>query len=118
MIGNRIKELRGKAKESQQKLADFLGTSQRTISHWEVNRTIPDAIALSKIADRYETTTDYLIGRTDDPSPLNPSSLTITDLAAHSDDPNLTRKDVEAIVSKQISRITKEVEDIRKMLSD
>ena len=85
MIGKRIKELRKKAKQSQQDLADALGASQRTISHWETGRTTPDPHVLANIADQYNTTVDYIIGRTNNPSP--PVRIYTTDsmdsLASH-----------------------------------
>lgn len=118
MIGQRIKWLRRSANDSQQDLADYLGTSQRSVSHWEVNRTTPDAITISRIADKYETTTDYIIGRTDDPSPIlkhTPISEAITDIAAHSNEP-MTREDVEALVKNELINIKKELESIRKEL--
>lgn len=44
-----------------------LGFSNATATHWK-NGTIPNGEALIKIADFFNISTDYLLGRTDDPN--------------------------------------------------
>ncbi|WP_342778517.1 helix-turn-helix transcriptional regulator [Paenibacillus sinopodophylli] len=41
-----------------------LGISRAAISHYEKNRREPDSETLSKFADSYQVTVDYLVGRT------------------------------------------------------
>ena len=60
----RIKGLREDSDVKQKELADVLGISQRTYSHYENGtRKIPLDILLS-LADYYNCSTDYLLGRT------------------------------------------------------
>ena len=54
---------------SQKSAAEQLGVSQALLSHYEKGiREIP-TWAVIALADYYQTSTDYLLGRTDDPSP-------------------------------------------------
>ncbi|MCI8667321.1 MAG: helix-turn-helix transcriptional regulator [Dorea sp.] len=60
----RIKDLREDSDISQKQLADVLGISQRAYSHYENGtRKIPLDILLS-LADYYNCSADYLLGRT------------------------------------------------------
>ena len=61
---DRIKDLREDADLTQQQIADMLFINRRTYSSYELGiRGIPTEI-LSAIADIYDTSTDYIIGRT------------------------------------------------------
>lgn len=65
MIYKRIRDLREDAELTQEYMAKILHISQRTYSRYENDeRAIPVEI-LSKLADFYETSVDYLIERTD-----------------------------------------------------
>lgn len=68
----RIKEMRKKRKISGPQLAAMLNVSTTYIYDIEKGRRRVHAEMLSKIADILGTSTDYLLGRTNDPSP--PSS--------------------------------------------
>jgi transcriptional regulator with XRE-family HTH domain len=69
MSYKRIKDLREDADFTQQKLAEYLNVSRSAYKNYENGvRGIPTEI-LSKIADFYNTSTDYLIGRTNNPRP-------------------------------------------------
>lgn len=59
----RIRELRKIKKISQQTLANYLGITQATLSGWETGKYEIDNESLSKIADYFHITTDYLLGR-------------------------------------------------------
>lgn len=62
----RLKELRKKHELTQQKLADYLHVNQKTYSRYERGEHEMTADTLDKLATFYDTTVDYLIGRTDD----------------------------------------------------
>lgn len=65
MIYERIRNLREDADFTQQQIADKLFVNRRTYSSYENGvRSMPIEI-LSRIADIFNTSTDYLIGRTD-----------------------------------------------------
>ena len=61
---NRIKDLREDMDLRQCDLAKATGIDQRTISNYETGRTSPDAYALIKLADFFNVSIDYLVGRT------------------------------------------------------
>ncbi len=67
MLSDRIKLLRKNHKETQQEMADKLNVSQRTIASWEAGDRMPSYDVLIKIADTYMVSTDYLLGRSDEP---------------------------------------------------
>lgn len=73
MIPETLKIVRNKKGMSQRELAEKLGVSQQTIGSWEVGRTAPDPEAIKKIADFFNVSTDYLLGKTDTSSPPLPS---------------------------------------------
>lgn len=65
MIYERIRNLREDMDLTQQNMADKLFINRRTYSSYEIGvRGIPIEV-LSHIADIFDTSTDYLIGRTD-----------------------------------------------------
>lgn len=64
MIGDRLKQLRGK--QTQEDVAQYLGISRARYSHYENGRSEPDNETLNKLADFFHVTTDYLLGRSDE----------------------------------------------------
>ena len=65
----RIKDLREDHDLTQRQLSNFLNISQVAYSYYEINkRSIPLEL-LSKLADFYDTSVDYLLYRTDNPIP-------------------------------------------------
>ena len=61
---NRIRDLREDRDLRQSDLAKATGIDQRTISNYETGKTAPDAYALIKLADFFDVSIDYLVGRT------------------------------------------------------
>lgn len=60
---NRIKDLREDMDLRQCDLANATGIDQRTISNYETGKTSPDSDALIKLADFFNVSIDYLVGR-------------------------------------------------------
>lgn len=61
----RIQDLRTDADMSQKQISEVLHISQRSYSHYETgSRNIPIEM-LIRLANYYETSIDYLVGRTD-----------------------------------------------------
>ena len=58
-----FKDLRLEKGLSQEKIAEELEVSPALISKWENNLSTPDPIMLDYIADYFNVSTDYLIGR-------------------------------------------------------
>lgn len=65
ITGNRVAELRKELKMRQKDLAAHLNTSVSTVSNYENSVNAIDIETLDKLADFFEVTTDYLLGRTD-----------------------------------------------------
>lgn len=76
---NRIKELRKKRNITQIRLSIATEVSQETISAYENGRAEPKMDKLVRIADFLNTTTDYLLERTDNDAPLNEVTNNIVD---------------------------------------
>lgn len=62
----KLRELRKEKNLTQQDLADYLNVSKYTISHWELGESFPPINFLYKLADIFECSIDYLVGRTDE----------------------------------------------------
>ena len=60
---NRIRDLRKKARLSQQALADQIGVFRNTISNWETGYS---QISLENVAEYFGVTIDYLLGSESD----------------------------------------------------
>ena len=65
MIFGRIRELREDRDLTQTALADYLGVRQTTYSKYELGRIEVPVEVLIKLADYYQVSLDYLVGRTD-----------------------------------------------------
>jgi len=61
-IGQRIKSLRKKNELTQEKLADLLGVTYKSVSKWECGLTSPDLSLIVPLAKVLGTTTDDLLG--------------------------------------------------------
>lgn len=64
MFSERLKELREQLNISQTQLANDLNLSRSTISSYELNKRQPDFETLEKLADYFNVSIDYLLGRT------------------------------------------------------
>ena len=67
----RLRDLREDRDLKQKELAEYLQCSQVSYSYYEIGkRDIPTDV-LCKLADFYHTSTDYLLGRTDERKPYD-----------------------------------------------
>ena len=64
MSTNRIKDLREDRDLRQSDVAEATGIDQRTLSNYETGKTNPDSFALIRLADFFNVSIDYLLGRT------------------------------------------------------
>lgn len=65
----RIRELREAHHLTQKAVAEILHVSVSTYANYEAGRGLLRALVIMQLADLYDTSTDYLLERTDDPSP-------------------------------------------------
>ena len=75
MIRKSLKKLRKQHNETQTKMAERIGVTQRTIANWESGSRNPDLEMLTKISKIYDVTTDYILGLTDDPQREQPATI-------------------------------------------
>lgn len=85
MFGERLASLRKSKGLSQYALAERLNFSRGQLANYEQGKREPDYNTLQKIADFFDVSVDYLIGRTDKPKPIedqhedNPISIAFRD---------------------------------------
>lgn len=85
---DRIKETRTRLNMGQKEVAYALGVSQPTVSAWESGGKDPTVENLSALAELFRVSTDYLLGRTDDPTDYKDGELIASlspDLLDHHD---------------------------------
>lgn len=68
LLGERIKCLREQRGLTQEDMGNLLHLKRAAISHYERDFRRPDLETLTAIADTLETSTDYLLGRADNPN--------------------------------------------------
>lgn len=87
-LGLRIKFLREKHNISQKEFAQKIGVSNTVLSRYESGDRKPDYDILQIIADFFEVSTDYLLGRTDTPA-LTSEEQDELEFQAFANDPDL-----------------------------
>lgn len=64
-FGERLRELRIEAKKTQEDLAKTFNVSESAVGMYERNQRTPSQEMTKVIADHFDVTTDYLMGRSD-----------------------------------------------------
>ena len=65
IFAERLKTLRKADRRTSKEMAEYLGISQRAYLYYESAVHYPDVPNLIKLADYFDVTTDYLLGRSD-----------------------------------------------------
>jgi transcriptional regulator with XRE-family HTH domain len=86
---------------SQTKIAAIIGTTPQIISDWKTDRKNPSIFMLERIADYFNVSVDFLIGRVTDESPGSQSNQTNGELVQ-----NLTAimSDAEMFADEAVER--------------
>lgn len=63
----RLKDLRTGKNISREMLAEYVGMSWHLIAKWETGKRDPDTEMVIKLAEYFGVTTDYLLGKVDNP---------------------------------------------------
>ncbi|MGR5983886.1 helix-turn-helix domain-containing protein [Bacillus cereus] len=66
-LNKRLKLLRSEHKLTQEKFATAVGITKASVSKFENGIKTPSRETIEKIADYFNVTTDYLLGRSEDP---------------------------------------------------
>ena len=78
MRRDRLKNARENLTHTQKSLADVLGVDQRQVWRWENGEHLPNADALGKLALALSVSADWLIGISDDPTPSQFTTNTLS----------------------------------------
>lgn len=109
MFGKRLRYLRQQKGLKQKELSKILELSERAVGNYETDYRFPSQDILNKIADYFEVSIDYLLGRTDDPSafvlsgddlPDELKKLGVEELGVDAEvkKHGLTKKDIEEVI--------------------
>ena len=71
IVGKRLKYIRERKHLKQNYVAKKLGVHNSTLNKYESGEREPDLETLHKLAEIYEVSTDYLLGRTDYPQGID-----------------------------------------------
>lgn len=70
VFGNRLKLLRSEVEGlTQEKLGEKFNVQKGTVSNWENGNRFPDEATLIKLADFFDVSTDYILGRSNKRQP-------------------------------------------------
>ncbi len=94
MFANQLKNLRKSKGLNQVQLAQKLAVTSQSVSNWENDNIMPSVEMLEKIADYFNVSTDYLLGR-----------IGKVD--------EITTLDVTGLSFKQVEHIRAIIEDLR-----
>lgn len=103
----KLKELREKKGLLQKDVANYLKIARNTYSQYEIGAREPDIITLISLADFFDVSVDYLIGRVDDPN-------VASDALVGTEDGRIVPLDDAGFSPEELSRITTVVESVVK----
>ena len=70
LVAERLSELRGKKNMSKKAVAAMLKLDQSSYGNYELGKRQPSLEMLNKLADYFQVSTDYLLGKTNSPHAL------------------------------------------------
>lgn len=107
---DRLKDLRKEYGLTQQEFAEKLGLVRTAVANYENGRNIPNAETLNIIANFFDVTVDYLLGRTGE---KNNKSIYIQ----NSESLSIVNEEKENKLTKEINTLSPEnQEEIRKLI--
>lgn len=113
MLSKRLRMARTARGYTQEKLAKLVNSTKGTISNYENGYSTPSNEMLASLADVLNTTTDFLLGRTDD------MGLTIEEKVNKAlqlrDGENIYFYDMEGLTDEDIELLKEQIEVYRKM---
>lgn len=127
MLSKRLKYIRKMRKLSQEELANKINSTKSTISNYETGYSSPSNETLSDLADVLNTTTDYLLGRTEDPDNKVKVSVAGQDIQLTQDEYKVFKElkkhsiafhDLQSNPEKKIKQLIKMWEVLKLQLED
>ena len=108
MDGKRLKALREARELTQKELAAILDVERTSIGKYELKDITPNAVVLKKMADFFNVSVDYLLGREDQDTHYHDPEVAEMINAAHKDpdlrvlfsaSKKLTKDELQAVLS-------------------
>lgn len=90
MFGKRLKQLREDNDLRQEDVGKIVNVEKSTVSQWESGKRTPDVETIMKLADYFNVSIDYILGKTDIPTPIET-------IAAHHEGEEWTEEELEEI---------------------
>ncbi len=69
MVGKIIRKLRQEKGITQNELSNYLGLTPKMVSFYELGERFPPYDIINKLADYFDVSTDYLLGRSEIKNP-------------------------------------------------
>lgn len=101
----RIRELRKAKKVTMKELGNMIGVAESTMSLYETGKRKPDPETLSRLADYFNVSVDYLLGRDEGQSQTSPSPA------------DRQRRDVEAMLRSMSETDLEKVYDYARFIT-
>lgn len=125
MFSKRLIQLRKEKGLLQGELAKVLNIEQAAVSHWENGRRTPDNDMLMTLANYFDVSTDYLLGRSENRNPSNGLyTKTITDEDGYSIEiktevpfselPKEKQQDMIDVAMEKLIEVKKEIKEDKK----
>ena len=67
-LSKQFKKIRLENKLTQKQVADGLNITEQAYQRYEYGKTVPSALVLIALADYFDVSLDYLVGRSEDPA--------------------------------------------------
>lgn len=97
MATNNLKKIRKSKNLLQKDVANFLNIAVSTYSYWENGTYDIDNDSLNKLADYFNISTDYILGREDDNIIHIPENLKDANISLSVDIKKLTQEEINEI---------------------
>lgn len=95
----RLRELRKSRNLTLKDIGNILNVSESAVSQYENNKREMDNSSLTTLADYFEVTVDYLLGRTDSPDLAIPKDIENMQFAFHGgiNTEGLSKEDIDTL---------------------
>ena len=68
LLPDALKRFRKEYKVTQKRAAEISGVAERVFQSYEYGKVVPTVTVLISLADFFDVSLDYLVGRSDDPA--------------------------------------------------
>jgi transcriptional regulator with XRE-family HTH domain len=111
-FSERLKILRQEKGLSQNGLSVKLNMPRTTLSSWEAGSRTPDLATIQLLADFFNISIDYLVGRIDVRNPLHTDNITNNIFMMLKDDPELSDFIEKLFNRHDLQLISKQIKDL------